>query len=353
MAQGVAPSAPAQWRNGLIIGPSHIGDVLYNTASLPALKAGLPDCHWSYAVSGPSAQVLQGNPFLDEVISIKDNSDGFRTWLPRSRKILAPYRFDAVIAYAIGSSWQDLSLAASLGIPNRVGYVHKGFSGLVTHPVSIRFPQPFPVYFRDLVCQLTGQPRETVPTLRPLVYIQPENEASVDRIATEKGIDWKKQPILTCCVTSRQPTGMWPPEQFLKTIQQVRKQVACTIVYLGAKSDAAQLQRLAQETGSDVFVIAGELDLPSVVAFLRRCRAALTTDSGSRHLANAAGLPVFFVRNLNSRQIETGVYLETEHDFAPPGAELIPPGDEKAVFDRVDSAGMAKEVADALLKPGA
>jgi heptosyltransferase-2 len=342
---GVAPSPPGQWRSGIIIGPSHIGDVLYNTAALPALRAGLPDCRWSYLVSGPSAEVLQGNPFLERVITIKDDSDGFRPWLKRCRAALAPYHFDAALAYTVGSPWRELGLAASLGIPNRAGYVNKGFSGLVTHPVSIHFPQPFPHYFRDLVCTLTGQPSEVVPSLRPLVYPGPEDEAAADRLAGKIGIEWEKQPVLACWVTSRQPTGMWPPEQFLKTIRHVREKVRCTVVYLGAKSDAEQLRRLAAETpGGDVFVIAGELNLRAVVALLRRCRLALTTDSGSRHLANAAGIPVFFVRNLSSRQIETGTYCATDHDMSPMDLEMLNAEEQAAAFRKIDPAKVGDEI---------
>jgi ADP-heptose:LPS heptosyltransferase len=344
LAGGVAPSSPEKWRNGIIIGATHIGDVLYNTASLPALKAALPNCRWSYVAANPSAQVLQNNPLIDEVISLKDDSDGFRPWLKRSQAQLAPYHFDVALACARGSSWQDLSLAASLGIPNRAGYVHKGFSGLVTHPVSIHTPQPFPAYFRDFVCELTGQTAGAVPSLRPLVYTRPEHEEAVERISAEKGIDWRGQPVLACWVTSRQPNGMWPAEQFLQAIQHVRKRTGCTVIYLGAKSDADQLQRLAAETGSGAFVIAGELDLLSVVALLRRCRAALTTDSGSRHLANAAGIPAYFVRNLSSREIETGVYCATEHDFAPPGLEMLNDAEQAAAFKRIDPREVGEEI---------
>jgi ADP-heptose:LPS heptosyltransferase len=341
--RGAAPTPPSEWRRGILLGPNHIGDVLYNTPALPALRNGLPNCRWSYAVSGTSAQALRNNPYLDEVISI-DDPGGSRGWHQRARDVLARHSFDVAIAYAVGSSWKDLWLAASLGIPNRVGYVHKGFSGLVTHPISIRIPQPFPAYFRDLVCQLTGQPPEAVPSLRPLVYPHPREEETVNEWGARAGLDWSARPILACSVTSRQPSGIWPREQFLRAILQTREQLPCTVIYLGAKSDAADLRRLAGRTGPDAFVVAGELDLPAVVALLRRCRAALAPDSGARHLANAAGTPVVFLRNLFNRKIETGVYCDTDHDLAPDRLELVDPAEQAAAFAAVDSATVAAEL---------
>ena len=334
------PSPPHTWRNGLIIGPCHIGDVLYNTASLPALREGLPDCQWSYAVTGVSAQVLEGNPHLKEVISIP----GFGPELKRSRAILAAYNFDVVLAYTSAPPVGEMRLALQSGIPNRIGYVHKGFSGLITHPVALHFPQPYPAYFRDLVSQLTGPRATPNPSLRPLVYLLPGDEAAAGQAATRLGLDWAGPPVLACAVTSRQPSGMWPQEQFLKTIQYVREREACTVVYTGAKSDAAQLQRLAERTGPNAFVLAGELELLPLVAFLRRCRAALAPDSGARHLANAAGIPVVFLRNLFTRKIETGAYCDTDHDMSPPELEMVEPAEQAAAFAAIDPAAVGEEL---------
>ncbi len=350
MTGGAAPTPPEQWRKGVIIGPHHIGDVLYNTASLPALRAGLPHCSWSYIVSGPSAQVLEGNPHLEEVIRVEDPG-GFRTRLKNNRAALAPRHFDVALTYAGGSAWEDLLIAAASGIPNRIGYVHKGFSGLTTHPVSIRFPQPFPAYFRDLVCQLMGQPSEAIPSLQPLVYSDSGHEAAVDQLAASWGLDWKKHPVLACAVTSRQPFGIWPKERFLETVRYVREREACAVIFFGAKSDGGELRRLAAPLGDGVHVVAGELDLRAIVALLRRCHAALTPDSGPRHLANAAGIPVVFLRNLFNREIETGAYCATDHDLAPPGLELVDPAEQAAAFAQVRTEDVGDQLRRLLRAP--
>jgi lipopolysaccharide heptosyltransferase I len=340
---GVVPSDPRDWRRGLIIGPSHIGDVLYNTASLPALRAGLPDCRWTYAASGAAVQVLRGNPCLDEVVAYEE-SHTFFDWMAHLRPVLASRQFDVVLTYST-SAWRELIFAVLHGIPNRVGYVHKGFSGIVTHPMAIRVPQPLPAYFRDLVCQLTGAPFESISSLRPHVYPTAAHEQAVEEFRARAGFDWNGPPVLACAVTSRQPSGIWPQERFLEAILQVRQQVRCTVIYFGSESDAPALRQLAERTGPGTHILAGELDLASVVMLLRRCRAALATDSGGRHLANAAGLPVVFVRNILFRREEAGAYCETDHDMAPPDLELVPPGRQAAAFARISPAVVAERVA--------
>ena len=144
---------------------------------------------------------------------------------------------------------------------------------------------------------------------------------------------------------------MWPEEQFLKALNYVREHQPCTIVYIGAKSDAVKLQHLADRTGPDTFVLAGDLKLLPLVALLRRCHAALTPDSGARHLANAAGTPVAFLRNLFNRKIETGAYCDTDHDMSPPDVELVDPSAQAKVFAAISPATVGAEVIRLLCRP--
>ncbi len=86
--------------------------------------------------------------------------------------------FDVALCYNSSSTSRDLLFAARLKIPNRIGYPDKGFSGLVTFPIRIQYPQPYPAYFRDLVGQVTS----CVPdwSLRPQIFPTSEDEAAAE-----------------------------------------------------------------------------------------------------------------------------------------------------------------------------
>ena len=49
---------------------------------------------------------------------------------------------------------------------------------------------------------------------------------------------------------------------------------------------------------------------------MKRCSLVFCPDSGPRHIANAVGTPVVFVRNLFSDRVETGSYCSNEWDLA-------------------------------------
>ena len=306
------PGTPPQsWRKGLLLGANHIGDILYRTSSLKQLANGLPNCRWDIVAPEPAAQVLEGNPAIGEIhrfgLPTSSSSESFHT--------LRKEHYDVALCYDSGSYTKPLLTALRLGIPNRIGYIHKGWSGLVTHPITITYPQPFPAYFRDLVGQLTDQ--QPTWDLRPRVFLSPEDEAEADAYFQSIHLD-ASIPLLACFVTTRQPTGVWPVEKFRETLELLHSSASVRIVLCGAPGDGELLSKLQSSLSFPCPVNAGHLGLRPLVAFLKKCRVVLSTDSGPRHLANAAGTPVVFVRNLWFSNIEAGVYcLESEYDLAP------------------------------------
>jgi ADP-heptose:LPS heptosyltransferase len=324
---------PRTWRRGLLLGADHIGDALYNTASLPHLRAGLPDCAWSFVTSSPTDQVLRNNPALAEVIVKTGAADTLRR--------IASGNFDVAVCYNSGGYWQDLLFACRAGIPNRVGYVHKGFSGLVTQPISIVSHQPYPAYFRDLVSQLTGEPASW--DLRPQVFPDATDTNEAEKLWRELGLGGDRR-VLACFVTSRQPTRVWPLEFFGETLARLITERNVNVVLCGGAGDEPLLNDLRDRFQLRCAVNAGRLSLRALVPFLAKCSAVLSTDSGPRHLANAAGVPVFFFRNLRSSAVETGTYLDTETDLSPASLEFVAPADQERYLRAIVPAEVAEKI---------
>jgi len=339
-----APTAPRNWRKALLLGANHIGDLLYRSSSLAALKQGLPECAFDYVAPAPACEVLEGNPALRTIHRLENPPQ------PGSAEFIAllAEKYDAAICYDTGSYQNWLKLAVQLGIPNRVAYVHKGFSGWVTHPMALHYPQPFPGYFRDLVAQLTEQKPEW--SLRPQVFPTSEDERAAAALWQEFGLT-DSTPVLACFITSRQPSGVWPEECFLETLRLVLSPSPASLVLCGAPSDREKLEALRQRLGVNCALLTGQLDLRALVVFLKKCRAVLCTDSGPRHLANAAGVPVVFVRNLLFSTVEAGLYAgPTEYDFAPP-LEFVPPGKQAEAFAQISATQVSDRLTEILSRP--
>ena len=305
------PSPPREWKKALIAGASHIGDLLYRSASLERLKAGLPQCDFHYLAAPGSSEILEGNPALEGILPWV-RSDSFLDILPEHFAALRAMRFDAVLCVNSSRYWPELMLALRLGVPNRVGYAHKGFSGWVTHPIAIEYPQPFAAYFRDYVAALAGQAPQW--PLRPVIHANAEDEAAAAKLWEALGLQPHRR-VVACFMTTRQPTGVWPTSKYGETLSALRRKSDAHIVLCGAAADKALLADVNRAFGLEANVVAGSLGIRSLYCFLRLCSVVLTADSGPRHIANAAGVPVVFVRNVWFNAVEAGVYVDTETDL--------------------------------------
>ncbi|HUQ48630.1 MAG TPA: glycosyltransferase family 9 protein [Gemmatimonadaceae bacterium] len=309
---------PVSWRKGLIIAHNHIGDVLYRTPSLQALRDGLPRCDWSFLTTPSSAEILKGNPNVSEVIPW---NSGENSWdLDAAHKTeLAARAFDVVLCTNTLLHYPDLILATTLGIPNRVGFAHKGLSGLITRAVRIDFPSPFPGYFRALVGDVIGRTPDW--SLTPEIFLDEVASSEAQRVIAALGLTGDR-PVVACCLTTRQPHGNWPADFMVSALAEARNATDIDIVLCGTAGDREGLNAIAAKLGGRVYVAAGDLSLRGFGAFLRECTALFTLDSGPRHLGNAVGTRVLFARNMSHSKIEAGKYCATEIDLAPDGEYL-------------------------------
>ncbi|MEO8194265.1 MAG: glycosyltransferase family 9 protein [Gemmatimonadales bacterium] len=310
---GRPSTPPSEWRSGLILSHTHIGDVLYRTCSLPILRQSLPDCEWTYAVSPASAEVLSDNPHIHEALAVVEGEDSWHL-VRGGFSELKSRRFDVVLCSNTLRHYPDLALAAALGIPNRIAFIDKGLSGLVNHPVSFRFPDSYASYFRTMVAAVTN--RDPDWPLRPRVYPSAADEARARELWWRSGLDDSK-PVVACSLRTRQADGNWPQDVMVSILERARESRDFSVVLCGSASDAPHLRALATTLPFPAPVIAGEAGLLAFAAFLERCAALLTLDSGPRHIGNAAGIPVVFARNLSHSKVEAGRYCDTETDLAP------------------------------------
>lgn len=322
-----AATPPTTWRRGVILGAGHLGDVLYRTCSLEQLHAGLPECRWTYLTTPAGAELLRGNPALDGVIV--DNGAGVT-------QQLAGGRFDVALCSDNIQHYASLLSAVRAGIPNRVAFGSKGLTGLATIPVPVR-RSSWPAQFQRMVSAVTGAAR-TWP-LRPRVHVTDADEQEA-RAAWDALLLPDAPLTIAVAVTSRQRLGVFPLALFERILASVLEiEPRARAVLAGTAEDRAALDQLASDIGPRA-VIAPTVGVRAFVALLRRCSAFLGSDSGPRHMANAAGIPVFFVRNMAVPEIEAGRYCDTEVDLAPPG-QYLTAAQNIAALETVDTRSAA------------
>ena len=333
------PTPPGEWRTLVILGGNHIGDVLFRTASLPVLRRALPDCRIVHVCSPRTVDLLAADPNIDEALSLNRDGEPWRSW-PATIEALRARHIDAALSTDHIAYHGDHLLAVRAGIPTRIGFAHKGFSGLLTHVVPAKYPRPYAAYTRALVADILGVSEDW--SLRPRVYPSAADEEHALAVSRELDLDGAT-PVVACTMTVRQPdAAVWPAERYLETLELVARRQPIQVVLCGSAQDAPYLEHAAALARASLKcrVLAGRLSLLGFAAFLARCDALLATDSGPRHIANAVGTPVVFTRSLNVSRVEASAYCDGEVEVSPDG-EYLPHAEQVRALHALRPADVA------------
>ncbi|MFP5380583.1 MAG: glycosyltransferase family 9 protein, partial [Vicinamibacteria bacterium] len=112
-----------------------IGDVVFTTPAIRAVRRHFPDARLTYLVEEAAAPVVRGNPHLHEVIAVARTRGLARVREDfRIGRMLRARRFDVVIDFHGGprGSW----LTWLTGAPRRIGYTVAGRSWMYTTAVA-------------------------------------------------------------------------------------------------------------------------------------------------------------------------------------------------------------------------
>src|SRR6185503_3308041 len=191
-----------------------IGDVVFTTPIIRALRRRYPESHLAYLVEPAAAPILRGNPHLNEVIVAPRRGGVARLLddLALARR-LRRERFDVAIDLHGGprAAW----LTRASGAPMRIGYDMPWRPTIYTHRVQ-RSPDLFPRHSVlnqwDLLAPLDVG--DCAPERDPVEMI--ENTAAAERVRQRleaAGIT-QRHPIVVVHVSAGNEFRRWPEESF-------------------------------------------------------------------------------------------------------------------------------------------
>ena len=317
-----------------------IGDVVFTTPILRALRLRYPDAHISYLVERLAEPVVRDNPHLSAVI-LAERRPGLarlRDDVALARR-LRRERFDLVIDLHGGPRAGWLTLAT--GAPMRIGYTIPGRAWMYTHVVQ-RAPDLTPrhsvVNQWDLLAPLgigaCHPAREPVE-----MAISAEAEARVARRLARHGIT-ASHALVVVHVSAGNPFRRWPAESFATMIAELaRHHPERRFMVVSGPSDAVAARAVADaaqhalgpaEAGhstsrsvrlqADRAVVHGEFGVDELRALAGRAAVYIGGDSGPLHIAATTTTPI--VALFGPTLAERSMPWRDRHWFA----EAIEPG---------------------------
>jgi lipopolysaccharide heptosyltransferase II len=291
--QALSPATAEQGRI-LLIRPDHLGDVLFTTPALRALRSTVPDAYIAYLVGPWSREIVQGNPHLDEVIVCP--FPGF-TRRPKTH-LLEPYvvlwrharalrarKFDVAVVLRFDHWWGTM-LAYWARIPVRVGYALPETTHFLTEALPYARGQHEVEQNMHLVASVVGR---DLGDAGPLEFTpRPQDARSAMELLKDSGFHGR---YLCLHPGAGAPVKLWRPEAFAQAADAIGKKHGLEVVITGSSTEKSLAQGIADLMGRASLVLAGQTNLGQLAAIMGRSELVIGVDSGPLHLAVSQGVP--------------------------------------------------------------
>ncbi len=272
----------------LIVNVNWLGDVLFSTPAIRALRKHQPSATIACLVPSRCAPVLRNNPYLNEVIPYEDRRS-MTAWPEYGRVIgeLRKRHFDRAIFFH--RSKTKVFLAALAGIQERIGYSALSRDRFLTRTYEAPLEKIHRIdYFLNLLENM-GIP----PDGRTLDFF-PERgaEASLERLLQCRGVPQGASYVVV------HPGGnwalkQWPADYFVEWIRLFLNRFPYRVVLCGTKREKGLSRQIESHfCEKEVISLCGETSLDVLAMLLRKARFLLSNDSGPVHLAASQETPI-------------------------------------------------------------
>lgn len=282
----------------LVTRADRLGDLVLSTPVFEALRRQFPDAHIACLTFLENRPVVEGNPYLDELI-LYDKLGSEKGWWGNflfSRK-LAKKRFDAVIHLHPTNRMHLVSWLAR--IPQRIGYRKKNGWAL-TRAIEDRKAEGTKhesEYNFDLL-KFLGVPPPGKMT--PSFPLKEKEKISLEFLLKNLGFQCEK-PYVVLNPSASCPSKIWPADRFARLADQLQTQRRFQIALIGSISDRRFAVKVKKYATHPVTDLSGKLSLGMLGWLLKEAKLLISNDSGPVHVARAVGTPAIsiFGRNLS------------------------------------------------------
>lgn len=286
----------------LIINPFGIGDVLFSTPLISALKEESSGYNIAYICNMRTEEILATNPAIDKVFVFE--RDEYRALWRKSRMECAKKfygfwreirrrRFDIAIDLSLGKEYAFLCWLA--GIKERRGFNYKGRGRFLTHGVQFGGFNDKPVaeYYLDIIRSRAG----ALPVAQPNTVLLTTygDKEYIDKFLRESGV--KTDDILVGIAPGGgitfgkrdQGRRRWGAKKFSKLADEIIKSFNAKVVLIwgpGEEDLVEEIKRFMKEKS----LVAPKTSIREMAVLCKRCRMVICSEGGPLHIASSQGV---------------------------------------------------------------
>ena len=282
-------------RRMLILNPFGIGDVLFSTPLVRAVRRAFPDAYLAYFGNRRTEQILRRNAHLNELF-IYERDDMVRLWRQRPLEAirtawrllrqLRQRRFDMVFDLSLGERYSFL--LSMMGVPRRAGFDYRQRGRFLTHQLAMEgfHDRHVITYYVDVLDMLGVRLRDLhmelpTPDLGAeqehgvLARLRLQAARTVIGVVPAGGVSWGMQAHYR----------RWPKEGFIEVARQLARRDGVRILVFGERQDQAICAEIAREVGLSAIDVSGQTTLEQFIGLIARCDLVISNDGGPVHIA--------------------------------------------------------------------
>jgi len=276
----------------LLLKPSALGDIVHALPTLASLRQRYPLARITWLIKEEWAELLEGNPDLDEVIPVKFC---LRSWPSLVRRVRQG-KYDMVID--LQGLFRTGFLAGVSGATERVGFAagREGSPWFYTHRVDLPIPMDRSWRLLDMhavdrnlaIARYLGAETDD-----PKFWL-PDIEADrrmVRQQLDEAGVKTGDRLIAIAPLSSADLKN-WPLDRFVDLAQTLVRWPNYKVVVLGSVAQQWIMEEFSRVTNGQCIDMVGKLRLRQLGSLLREMDVLIANDSAPIHLAVAVGIPV-------------------------------------------------------------
>ena len=287
-----------QRRNSLLVVQiAGIGDLIVCNSILIHLRTLYPDHHIAYLVKESHATLVEGGPFIDEIIKYPDKtiSKNLKVrWNFFSRIVKSG--FDTVI-YPYRSRTASVEEIVFLtGAGTIISY--EGNETECNTRSNNKYTKLFPhdqeavheLETHKLFMEWLGYPKNS--KFEPVVWTADNDKEIADVFKKRYQFDFSRKPYVVFFPGALSAIRFWQTSKYVQIGQKILQNYpSMAIVICGGAQEVDLGKEICGQLSGDVLDLCGKTDLRELTFLLKNSDLYLGSETGAYHLAVALGIP--------------------------------------------------------------
>lgn len=263
----------------LIVSTTGLGDSLWGTPAVRALKKRFPKSYLTLLTSPIGSALYQNNPYLDDIFTLDNPA------LLSCKKLLGPLKkkkFEIALIFHL--SQRPVLPFVNLCKPSQIigtAGINKGLDELLTLP--LKPSRQHEIVRRLKIAEAIGAPPQGS---EMEVFLTSEEQKTVEDFLKNASFPVGIHP------GAKDRFKQWSPTHFANLGKRLQKEYGAQVFVTGS-ADEIPLARQVTEQIPGAVSVAGQFSVRHTAALIEQFKVFLANDTGPMHLAYAVKTPTF------------------------------------------------------------